>query len=278
MTGQFQEKSSRGNGSGRLDFSPTAIHSQVRRDTLVKPYVLYPVAVAILGGLASILLEPSWLSVSAIIGGSLIGAGSWFFDAVLRKETHAAKYLSRMRSILGERVADSIHNLKRDLGRVKSKEGLRQLSRLEDKYATFQDLLQRKLSRSELTYDRYLGMTEQVYLAGLDNLNSVAGIMQSIGAMDAAHIKRRIKELTALTAPDEADKKELSALQARQELRQRQLAKVSTLLSQNEEAMTSMDQLMAALAEMNSGASRATMDMESAMQELERLAGRAGQY
>lgn len=279
MTGRYEQRKGRGDiKSVKLDFSPRAIRQEVTKETLQKPYVLYPVAAAILGGLASVLLGPSLLFSSLIIGGSLVGMGSWLIDSTIRKETHAAKHLGRLRRILAERVNESIHNLKQDLARVNSEEGLRQLTRLQAKYSTFQELLRRKLNKNELTYDRYLGMTEQVYLAGLDNLNSIAGIMKSISAMDRKHIEKRTRELNALTSPSGAEKKELAALQARHQLWVEQQRKIRTLLSQNEEAMTTMDRLMAALAEMDPGFSRATMDMETAMQELERLTIRTKDY
>ncbi len=279
MAGQYAKKQRQRTGKSiKLDFSPTAIRREVARETLQKPYVLYPVAVAVLGALASVLLGPSLLFSSALIGGSLAGLGSWILDTTLRKETHVAQHLNDLRSILAKRVKDSIHNLKRDLTRINAQEGLNQLTRLQDKYTVFQELLRGKLNKNELTYNRYLGMTEQVYLAGLDNLNSIAAIMKSISAMDTAHIQGRSRELEQVTNPNTAEKKELTALQARDHLRLSQQQKVRTLLSQNEEAMTTMDKLMAALAEMDSGLSRATMDMESAMQELERLTLRAKKY
>ncbi len=261
-----------------LDFSPAAIRRQVVREAIQKPYVLYPIATAILGGVAALLLGPSALFLGAVIGGSLIGASAWLIDTTLRKETHVARHLSRLRQVLAERVTDSIHNLERDLKAVGSQEGLDQLIRLQAKYTTFEELLRGKLNRNELTYDRYLGMTEQVYLAGLDNLNSIASIKKSISAMDLGHIRRRGRELASLTSPSSAEKKELAALKERHQLRKSQEEKVSTLLSQNEEAMTTMDRLMAALAEMNPGLSRATMGMDDAMQELERLAERSRDY
>ena len=279
MAGRYAKKQRHRSGeSVRLDFSPAAIRREVAKETVQKPYVLYPIAAAVLGTMATILLGPSLLFTTAIVGGSLAGLGSIIMDTTLRKETHIAQHLSRLRTILAERVKDSIHNLKRDLTSVNSKEGLKQLTRLQDKYTTFQELLRAKLNKNELTYDRYLGMTEQVYLAGLDNLNSVAGIMKSISAMDIEHIEARSRELAQITAPNSAEEKELAALQARLQLRSTQQQKIGTLLSQNEEAMTTMDRLMAALAEMDSGLSRASMDMESAMQELERLARRAKEY
>ncbi len=262
----------------KLDFSPAAIRRQVTTETAQKPYVLYPLALGILGVLATMLLEPSLFTIGVAAGGILAGLGGWLVNVTLRNQVHVSKHLAGLRRLLAERVNESIHNLKHDLSEVAAHDGLQQLKRLEDKYTTFQEMLQRKLDTDELTYDRYLGMTEQVYLAGLDNLNRIAAIMKSISAMDVSYLKSRISELREKKALKKTEESELEALVARLQLRKTQEDKVHSLLSQNEEAMTRMDTLMAALADMGPGQSRATMDMESAMQELERLAQRAQDY
>lgn len=262
----------------KLDFSPSAVRRQVLRETLQKPYVLYPAACAIVGGLALLILGMSVLAVVALLLGSLCTALALLLDLVLRRELVAARHLHRLRNILAERVGDSIHNLRRDLEELGYSEGVQQLERLENKYNTFKELLQQRLNAHELTYTRYLGMTEQVYLAGLDNLNSIAGMRKSMSAMDLRYIEQRIQTLAALQQPSGAEKKELEALQKSLHLRESQREKIHILFSQNEEAMTTINQLMAGLAEMNTRRSRAKMDMENALKELEQLAERSSRY
>ena len=57
-----------------------------------------------------------------------------------------------------------------------------------------------------------------------------------------------------------------------------QTGKIEGLLAQNEEALGRFDTAIAAIADMKTGAERATMDMESAMGELARIAKRARDY
>jgi hypothetical protein len=54
-----------------------------------------------------------------------------------------------------------------------------------------------------------------------------------------------------------------------------QKAKIERLLAQNEEALGRFDAAIAAIGDMKTGAEGATMDMESAMSELARIAKRA---
>ena len=72
----------------------------------------------------------------------------------------------------------------------------------------------------------------------------------------------------------------MKALQERMELLKTQKAKIQVRLSKNEQAMTKIDKVMAAIAEMNTGGAdkQANMDIEDAMKELTVLAERAKDY
>jgi hypothetical protein len=278
LAGQYTKKSKpREKESQSLDFSPRAIQKEVVKSTAQKPYVLYPLAVGILGALAAAVIEPSFLTIIAAIGGSAVGLGAWLFNATLRREVFANRYLNKLRETLSQRVDHSIRRLENDLVDVDSQEGLNQLDRLQGKFKAFQHLLHRKLDENELTYGRYLGMTEQVFLAGLDNLKLLSDLLKGTSAIDEGHLARRILQLESSSSLSQSEGKELATLQERQGLLYQQKSKAKQLLAQNEEAMTKIDVVMANVGGMESGAGHATMDMESAMQELERLAKRTTQ-
>ncbi len=262
----------------RADFSPQAVSRAVLKASVNSPLVLYPLTLGMLGGLATLLLSPTPLFIIAAGIGGAFGIGSWLVNNTLRRETFAGAYLRRMHQLLEGQVEQSISHLGGELKQLDEERGLGQLKRLRQKYEAFQSLLQRKLDPSELTYSRYLGMTEQVFLAGLDNLNRVTNILQGVRVIDADHIRSRLLELDQAGQRSTVQEQEYQALSERLQLRQTQLEKTETLLMQNEAAMTQMDRIMAAIAEMDTTRGRATMDMESAMQELQRLASRAQEY
>lgn len=273
QAGRYAEK--RG---GQADFSPQAISRAVMKSTAQKPYVLYPVAVGLLGGMASLLLGPSMLFVVPAALGATIGLGAWAVDSTLRREAHASEYLNRMQEILSGRVDRAIGVLEKELRETGSGQGAGQLERLRAKYQAFEELLRRKLDPNEMTFRRYLGMTEQVFLAGLDNLKRVSDTLKGTSAIDEAHVRNRIRELAARDTLNESEQREHSTLKARLELLDSQRARVQAWLSENEAAMTQMDNVMAAIAAMDTAQAHAVMGMESAMQELELLAERAGSY
>ena len=57
------------------DFSPQAVSRAVLNATLQKPYVLYPTAVGVLGGLAAVVLGPSLLFLAPAAAGLTLGVG-----------------------------------------------------------------------------------------------------------------------------------------------------------------------------------------------------------
>lgn len=277
MAGQGQQKQTTRSGE-KLDLSRAAVSRAVLSSTLQQPQVLYPGLVGVLGIAASFAFGPDlWFLVPAIAG-SLIGGGAWALDYLLRRDRHANRYLQAVRDALGDRRQQAARDLRQQLDRLGHAEGLSQLERLQEKYQAFSELLGKKLNPGEITYGRYLGMAEQVYLAGLDNLQRIVHTLQSVQTIDQDYVQRRITELDSLASPSETQRRELEALQDRLVLRRNQLEKVSAWQAQNEQAMTRMDQTMAAIAGMTTVQGHAGTDLETAMQAMQELAARAGDY
>jgi hypothetical protein len=257
------------------DFSPRAVSRAVLGGTLQKPHVLYPAAIGMLGGVATLLLGSAFL-VPAVVGG-VVGAGAWVWEYVFRRETHARNYLQGLHRTLELRVGDTLRELNDELRALEFEAGISQVDRLRDKYNVFVELLRRKLDPGEMTFMRYLGMGEQVFLGGLDNLARISDALKGSETNDAEEIRRRIRALKSDGIDSQAQDQEEAALMARLALMDQQREKISGWLAENEAAMTALDRVMAGLAEMNTTQS-ATMKMQHAMEELEALARRAGSY
>jgi hypothetical protein len=257
------------------DFSPRAVSRAVLGETLQKPQVLYPAAIGMLGGVATMVLGPVFL-VPAIVGG-VIGAGAWAWEYAFRRDMHARNYLQGLHRTLELRVGDTLRELTGELRTLQFEPGISQIERLRDKYQVFVELLRRKLDPGEMTFMRYLGMGEQVFLGGLDNLARISDALKGSGTNDTGEIRRRIKELKSDGIDSNAQDQEEAALLARLALMEQQREKISGWLAENEAAMTALDRVMAGVAEMNTTQS-ATMKMQHAMEELETLARRASSY
>ncbi|MEM7405248.1 MAG: hypothetical protein AAF458_08125 [Pseudomonadota bacterium] len=165
-----------------------------------------------------------------------------------------------------------IQSLEEDLRRLDADQAVSQLRALREKLQTVTQVLERRLSAGELTYGRYLGTAEQVYLAAVDNLQQVAVSLTSVGGIDVAYIDKRLAELSATKA---AEMSERDSLLERRALALQQQDKVSHLLAQNEAAMTALANTAAALADVRTEAGHASLDPETAMADLASLADRA---
>jgi hypothetical protein len=257
------------------DFSPQAVSRAVLQATLQKPYVLYPTAVGVLGGLAAVVLGPSLLFLAPAAAGLTLGFGGWALDFALRRDKLAADYINRLRESLAGRVDDTIARLRDELKEMNFEAGLAQMDELKKKFSAFGDLLRRKLNPQEVTFTRYLGMTEQVFLGGLDNLGRISDTLKGLSAIDVEHIQRRLTVLHTDGVDSPAQDREIATLNERLSLRAQQRDLIDRLLSENETAMTQIDHVMAAIANLDTSTVHATMSMEAAMQELKHLADRA---
>jgi len=258
------------------DFSQSAIKKAVVKKTIEHPVVVYPVAFSIVGLTSALMLELGpWVWGSALLGLS-VAAVSWFVNYGYRREDFASQYVKLLHKQMEQQRLSRMNQLEDSLNEVDSAEGKSQYKRLTDKFSTFQKMLSKKLNPGELTFSRYLGMAEQVYLGALDNLQNVANMLSTLQVIDVSYVKKRLKALRS--EKSENDQREIESLQQRLELYEDQQSKIDSLFSQNEEAMTKIDLTMAAITDMRTSEDHASIDIEAAMAELQQLAARAKIY
>jgi hypothetical protein len=277
MTGEQASRPPSRRPTRAPDFSPRAVSRAVLGQALQKPHVLYPTAIGILGGLATLVLGPSTLFIGPAIVGGALGAGAWAYEYLVRRDRHARDYMQSMHQMLLGRVEETMQVLNHELRELGFEPGIAQIGRLREKYDAYAELLQRKLDPNEMTFTRYLGMGEQVFLGGLDNLARISDALKGFSTNDVAEIKKRIRVLRTDGIESRAQDQEEAALEERLKLMETQREKIYGWLAENEAAITAFDRVMAGIAEMNT-TDAATMKMEHAMQELETLAKRAQSY
>lgn len=163
-----------------------------------------------------------------------------------------------------------------DLEALDDTQPAEQLKALGQKRESLVKVLERRLDAGELTYSRYLASAQQVYNSALHNLEEVAVASESISTIDVAYIERRLTELVPDDSDDASRERERSTLEQRLELRSSQRRKIAQLLAQNESALTALNRTTTALADVPIG--KRPEDADAAMQALDELAARAGQY
>jgi hypothetical protein len=260
------------------DLSKRAVDWAVLSGSLQHPAVVYPAAAGVLGGIGAALLTASPVLVTGAVVGGGIALLSLGVNCLFRRDYFASRYLeSAHESVVAYRAA-LLDNLEHDLGAHKSHEGLAQLERFGEKMKAFEEVLDDKLGRKELTYARFLGIAEQVYLSGMDNLRQVALAKKSAETVDEAYIRGRIKSLGAASEQSPARKQELASLKQQLDLAAKQQEGVEALLAQNEQALAQLDLALGAITDMKTGSSQSSVSMETAMSDLQQIASRAGAY
>lgn len=259
------------------DFSASAIQRAVLAATLQHPTVVYPGAVAILGGLGILLTGgPIAVGVAAVGGG--VAATSWLVNYLVRKDTFASRYLEKTHRELVALREQAMATLEKDLKAAQAAEGVAQLQRFREKIQAFDEVLASKFGRRELTYGRFLGLAEQVYLAGIDNLHAIALTLKGLKTIDQRYITARQKKLLDDPATSPQEEQELAGLQSQLDLLNQQRSKIDGYLAINETALAQLDASIAAVAEIKTGGAQSSLGMEAAMQELARIAAQAKDY
>ena len=219
--------------------------------------------------------QPPLAMLGAALGVGLVSLVLW--PILFARSAGFAKALEGWTDDLAREQDDKLRELAADFADLDFHKGAAQLRLLREKIDNLAEVLKRRLNAGELTYGRYLGMAEQVYLSALDNLHEVAVALRSVSTIDPGYIGRRLDELRAGAASSEQER-ELEALSKRHALFQEQNQRIAGLIAQNESAMTVLDKTSTALAGTRTAKGQATMDADRAMAELEDLAKRFGNY
>ncbi|MCG6893421.1 MAG: hypothetical protein LJE65_07415 [Desulfobacteraceae bacterium] len=267
------------------DFSRRAVQKAVVKEGLTHPLTLYPPALGLLGVLAGVLFAYPPLFLAAI-GAGVLGLGSGVVNVFLREEALAGRYLDTLNKELEQhrqKVLDSLRDdlekgLTHEATRPYAQRGLAQFDRSHEKYRNVEDLLDGKLSPSEITYGRFQSAAKQVYLSVLDNLKTVAAVFQSAGTIDEHYIQSRLRALRTKPDPSETDQKERSALDERLTLLRKQCDLVEKLLALNETAMTRLEETTSQLAVLKTDGRFSGTDLETAIEDLQLLARNAHRY
>lgn len=262
------------------DFSLHAVGKAVLADTLQHPLTLYPMVLGVLGTAATLLLDFPFTVLAGSVAAMGGGVMSWIVNFFFRGDDFARRYLQGRQEAVALRRMEMLVTLREELMQYRatpgagkfSEQGIQQLEQIQKRLTALREILAGKVDSGELIHSRYLGVAEQVYLSVLDNLGDMIPILKSAGTIDADHISRRLKELKRLENPSDADREEVETLTKRTALRTQQLQRANVLLTRNEEALTHLDDATAAVANMDTDEAQASIDLEAAIEELQRLA------
>jgi len=254
-------------------FSRRAIKKSVRASSANHPMTLFPAAVGLLGIVGGGLFG-SPIALGAGVGGLLVGAGYFVTNYFLRFETVARNRMKAMHQEMLQKLQARPGELRLDFEEAGFERGVSQLEMAKIKFDEFIEALQRKFDETELTFGRYSGVSETVYLSILDNLELAVAKLRSVRSIDPDYIEKQLKQLESKNAAAS----EIETLNIRLQLRETALKEVDAILARNERAMTTLDGTALTVAGIQTRKASSVKDADLAMSELELLAARAADY
>lgn len=268
------------------DFSEKNIKKKVFSEIAQHPVSIFPL---ILGGMGFYAVFLGLLSGTLFFWLTLGGAALGLFTFVVnlfRRKSFENRYIRSLNKSLEQEKEAKLKRLRKKLEVLRKNRELVlyadqaqiQFDKIKEKFSSFTSMLSEKFSASELTFGRFLGTSEQVYLAVLDNLEKIVHSMESMNSIDLTYVETRLTHLNSLTSPEAADLAEIETMKKRKALHEKQRESVNRLLTCNEEAMTELDLSMSSIASAETMPDRASVDMEFARGELMRLAERTKNF
>jgi predicted component of type VI protein secretion system len=270
----------------KIDFSQGAIQKAVQGKIIQNPVSMYSVALGTVGAIAAGILFPNLPLIICSAGLCIFGISSIIINFAVRKGIFETRYLAYLNRLLDRQKQLVLTRIKRELTKLSSDKGLKiysdqavyQFEKIQLKFDNFKRILSEKFDPAEITYGRFFGTTEQLYLSVLDNLEDIMNSLSTASNIDDAYIEERLQYLNGLSAPEDADKREMVTLNTRKELKQKSVERINELLTVNEEAMTEIDVSMSTISQTKTKMGRASVDMEVARQDLEELINRTKKY
>lgn len=219
---------------------------------------------------------PVFLALLSIAAFLTIG---WVYNFFIIGDNFKKEYVRKLHDILAKQTMWKLVELKRDLLEMKLSHGAKQLDQFRQKFDILVEVLKTKFDEGQLTYSRYYGIAQQVYLSGLDNLSDMILAQKTMKSIDLNYINNRLSELNKENSENMSIKKEIDALSRSIKSYEDQQEKVKKMISDNELALTQMDEATISISEIQRSKDRKSQtDMENSMKALAEMAQRSYLY
>ena len=155
---------------------------------------------------------------------------------------------------------------------------LNQLLRVIEKFEKFKNILDIKLDKNAITYQKFMRVTEEVYYNILDNLAQVKDIYQSIEDINLNYINSRIELLETKDELTAEMGDELNSLKDKKEMILTELQAINKYLSINEQAITDLDNMKIKLAKLKTISQHADSELDLSIVNLRKMAASLNKY
>lgn len=261
------------------DFTPQAINKALRKHASGHWAVRYSIPVFLGGVVFGALFGFTYTVFLVLLGIVGIGITSWIIQYYFKAKTFKNKYTTYLHNLLQKYTDKKRTNLKKDLLDMKCGQGAKQMDQFQHKFDTLVEILNTKFDEGQLTYSRYYGIAQEVFLSGIDNLTSILMALKTLKSIDINYISERLLALDKEKDKSLPIQKEYDALQRSLGSHKEQEDLVKELLAENESAMTQIDEATIALSKIERTLDKeAEIDMENSMKSLQEMIHRTKDY
>ena len=141
-----------------------------------------------------------------------------------------------------------------------------QLARIQDKFQTFKDVLSERFTHGTITYNRFLGTAEEIFLLSIKRISEIHLKEKQLNGIDESFCIKRIADLELADSSDLMAQQEIASLKSRLKIKKNTEETISQILVSNEEAVTTFDVVMDQMSDSNC---KSENDLSFLMKELE---------
>lgn len=151
-----------------------AAHREAATSSFWTDVVVYGLLVAIVGGVSLLTRGVNLWSLTLAATGTLVASVSWVCTYLRHREHFSALYLREWNAHLHLVRDEELVRLAARLAGLGVKEGTAQIKDLKQGFDAFRKVLKRKFNSTELTYQRYDLLLQNLFLSVVDNLERAA--------------------------------------------------------------------------------------------------------
>lgn len=194
-------------------------------------------------------------------------------EASENSERHLATLDPARRPAGDDDVVLGLWEAKRQLVELNRPDLAVQADRLYTRYSHALEVLGEKFDAREVTFERALGLVADACGGATESLGAMVPLARGSAGIDADYVRRRLRREGAVIETAERD-----ALIRRLALADDTERRLAELTAGNEAALTALDDVVVAVARIDTGRAQTSTATEQALQELRRFAERAGLY
>lgn len=262
----------------RPEMTDRSLYRAARREALSFSFwtdaVVYPLLAGFVGISWALAAGIDAVSVSLGVSGNLLGLSMWIWGYTRRREQLAALLLKERASQLARRRDHELECLDATL----REDGLRKASEhvrgLRAGFASFTSVLEGKLDRSELDYQRFRVALEELFLSTIDNLEHAAERLHAANEIRIDAVNDRIRHIE--TVGDDPSSMEIIELHRARTRHEALTASATELFEKNEAVLETLNAYCEHLTGVETHRTRARGELNAILAEVSSLPSRFG--